>query len=229
MPTTKMLAVVADAEQVARDLLGVGPVLHLGSGNRGDTAAQRRRHRADAIERWVIIAPVGVGEVETDHGRAVGVCSEQALVRSCDELVERQQQVRLALAQPVGGGRAATAGQAHVAHHRARLLRQADLVESPHVEAVEHAPRCPASGLTVTTPVPPMPVMRSASPRQVRPAPDREDRSVARRGVACACCATAVAARPPALRSHRPRRPAGVLAGSVVTVMNDGQSPSRHE
>ena len=71
-----------------------------------------------------------------DRGPALVSCQEPP-VRRGHQLVERQEQVGLALPQPVGRRRRRLR-QTDVAHHRARLLRQADLVETANVEAVEH-------------------------------------------------------------------------------------------
>ena len=142
-----------------------------------------------------------------------------------DELVERQEQVGL-LAEPVRA-RGGAAREAQVADDRAGLLRQPDLVEAAHVIAVEH--RGGAEHLRHRHDA------GAADPgdaqRELVVGHDERGLGRDRRGVGQALPGpNRPLTVPPTLPPARCGAPASVARRRrASTVMNDGQSPSRHE
>ena len=82
-------------------------------------------------------APGGVADVDHHDERPTAIRGSDPQLRRGDQRVEHQQHVGLTGAEPVRFG-VVPEREVEVAHDGAGLLRQSDLVEPPHLVAVEH-------------------------------------------------------------------------------------------
>jgi hypothetical protein len=168
----------------------------------GERRVRVHHHRAGAHRR-----------ARRDHPGAIRRRARDVRVARCDQHVEREQHVDRTGARAVRGARLATR-EPDVADDRPGLLRQAGLVEAADVQPSSIA-AVPRIWLTVTTPVPPMPLSRTVqSSRSTTIAgAGSPDVSRSRRDVDAL------------VRRVRPLRWARRVRRLGTTVRNDGQSP----